>query len=75
MYIKTSLEKCFNKSNVKVSYKDTLHMGTMGSIIAGHNIKIIRQEREKKEKEKECDCRVYEARYPLKRKFVTQTII
>ena len=52
-------------------------MGTMESIIAGHNRKIIRQEREKKEKEKECDCRVYEARYPLKRKgieFLPQTL-
>ena len=53
-------------------------MGNMESIIAGHNRKIIRQEREKSttsEKKKECNYRVGVARYPLKGKCLIQSII
>jgi len=53
-------------------------MGNMESIIAGHNRKIIRQEREKSntsEKKKECNCRVGEAGCLLKGKCLTQSII
>ena len=50
MYIKTSLDKCFNKSNVKVFYKDTLH-GLHGVNNCGTQYKY-NQTRKRKERER-----------------------
>ena len=65
----TCCGKYFNRSNVKVSYSC---MGNMESLIAGHNRKIIRQERENllHQKTRKNVIDEWVARCPLKRQML-----